>query len=373
MPVIERVWRSGPRKVKRTAWGYTVQIGAKQVRKFDALWSKDDAQQAMAARMLERDTPATTTATPNVAITFKQMIDRYLLRKKADKKITVNDDRVILARMGAYFGVNTPLTAITGPKIAEYRLRRSETISEMTGRQLAPGSVNRELAVLRHLLRMAASEDCEYLEKAPTVKLMKMPEGRLRYLTAEEAARLLDECRKAATYNDPQRRSPHLYPVVMIALHTGMRKGEILGLTWDRVDLSRGVFILTKTKAKRRREVPMNLIVYKVVSALPRTGPRLFGRSVRTAFGAAVKRAGLKDFHFHDLRHTFASWLTMKGRPLKEVSELLGHHSITMTERYAHLAPEHLKQAVAVLEDFSTWSAHEAETETAATVTAGQN
>lgn len=100
----------------------------------------------------------------------------------------------------------------------------------------------------------------------------------------------------------------------------------------------------------------MNQAVYDVLSALPKSGRRLFPSSIRRAFENAVERAGVKDFRFHDLRHTFASWLTMKGRPLREVQELLGHKSIYMTQRYSHLAPERLRDAVAALD--STTSAH---------------
>ena len=143
---------------------------------------------------------------------------------------------------------------------------------------------------------------------------------------------------------------------MIVALNTGMRKSEILGLEWDRIDFSRGVVQLEQTKNGTRREIPMNQAVYGVLSALPKSGPRLFHRSVRRAFENAVERAGVKDFRFHDLRHTFASWLTMKGRPLREVQELLGHKSIYMTQRYSHLAPERLREAVAALD--STTSAH---------------
>jgi Phage integrase family len=100
----------------------------------------------------------------------------------------------------------------------------------------------------------------------------------------------------------------------------------------------------------------MNQAVYDVLSALPKSGRRLFPSSIRRAFENAVERAGVKDFRFHDLRHTFASWLTMKGRPLREVQELLGHKSIYMTQRYSHLAPERLREGVAVLDN--TMSAH---------------
>jgi integrase len=254
----------------------------------------------------------------------------------------------------SYFGAETPLTEILAPRIAEYRLQRLTRKSERTGHQLAPASVNRELAVLRAVLRLAADEDCGYLKKAPRVRMEKEPQGRLRFLTEAEAGRLLAVCRKAAEHPVAPRRSPQLYPVVALALNTGMRKGEIMGLEWDRIDFSRGVLQLEMTKNGTRREIPMNQAVYDVLTALPRIGGRLFRGSVRKAFEGALERAGIKNFHFHDLRHTFASWLAMRGRPLKEIQELLGHKSITQTERYAHLAPERLREAVATLEFSAT-------------------
>jgi integrase len=367
MPVIERVWRSGSRKVKRTAWGYTVQIAGKQVRKFNAAWSKQDAQDALAARILERDVPAPPPVAP--AVTFKAMTERYLKEKEAAKKKTIRADKNIIARLLAAFGADTPLTEITAPKIAEYRLARLTIVSTKTGKRLEPGSVNRELQVLRGLLRMAAGEECGYLAKVPTVKMEKEPEGRLRYLSEDEAARLLAECRKAAEHPVSTNRSPRLHALVVVAIHTGMRRGELCGLVWNRVDFSRGVVQLDKTKAGRRREIPMNRDVYDALSELPKGGERVFPSTYRTAFEHAVIRAKIHDFTFHGLRHTFASWLTMKGRPLKEVSELLGHSSVKMTERYAHLAPERLREAVAVLEGFSTTAAHEARAETPVLVT----
>jgi len=182
-------------------------------------------------------------------------------------------------------------------------------------------------------------------------------------MTEDEATRLLTECQRAATYPVASHRSPHLHAIVTVALNTGLRLGEVLGLTWGRVDFSRGVILLEQTKNGRRREVPMNRAVDDVLSPLARAhaGGRVFGpRSVRRAFESACERAKLINFHFHDLRHTFASWLVMRGRPLKEVQELLGHQTITMTMRYAHLSPDRLRDAVASLDDFSTRSAHEA-------------
>ena len=226
--IITRVWRSGPRKVKRVAYGYTYQDkDGKQVRKSDAAWSREDAEKALAAALL--DVATGPSPSPMPVVTFKAMTERYLLEKEVAKKRTLEYDRYIIAKLVAAFGADTPLTEITAPRIAEYRLRRLSVKSARTGRGLAPASVNRELAVLRAVLHLAADEDCGYLEKAPRVRLEREPQGRLRFLTHDEAGRLLAECRKAAEHPVQPRRSPQLYPVVAIALNTGMRRGEIMG------------------------------------------------------------------------------------------------------------------------------------------------
>jgi len=204
------------------------------------------------------------------------MTERFLLEKEAAKKKTIKSDRQIIARLLVAFGPETPLTEITAPKIADYRLARLTTTSPKIKKLIQPGTVNRELQVIRGLMRMAAGEDCGYLEKAPTVKMEKEPEGRLRFLTEDEATRLLDECRKAAEHPNPTNRSPRLHALAVVALHTGMRRGELVGLVWSRVNFSRGVIQLEKTKAGRRREIPMNRAVYDALSACPRPGSACF-------------------------------------------------------------------------------------------------
>ena len=282
MPVIERVWRSGPRHVKRTAWGYTVQIDGKQVRAFNAAWSKDDAQQAMAARMLERDAPPPPSAP--ALVTFQQMIERYLREKTVSRKKTIKNDREALARFRDFFGADARLTAITAPRIAEYRLARLTMISPKTHRKLEPGSVNRELSILRGLLRMAADPECGFLERVPRIRYEREPQGRLRFLSEDEVRRLLVECQRAATHPVSSCRCPHLYAAVVVALNTGMRRGEVLGLTWRRVDFSRSVLQLEETKNGTRREISMNRAVYDVLSTMPRTGEKLFPTKIRLAF-----------------------------------------------------------------------------------------
>jgi integrase len=149
-------------------------------------------------------------------------------------------------------------------------------------------------------------------------------------------------------------------PIVIAALNTGMRKGEALGLTWEQVDLKHGFILLDVTKSGERREIPINETLRDTLSGLPRhiTGSYVFwqgkdGRrygDVKKSFRSAVRRAGIKDFRFHDLRHTFASQLVMAGADITTVKELLGHKSLAMTMRYAHLAPSHKVDALNILD-----------------------
>jgi integrase len=200
---------------------------------------------------------------------------------------------------------------------------------------------------LRHLLRLAHEEWGE-LSTVPKIRTEKEPEGRLRWLTEDEATRLLAACRKS--------RNTALADLVEFCLFTGLRQGEALGLTWDRVDRSRGVVRLELTKSGRRREVPPGLNADAVLARRWTDGAKgyVFGsckwNSFRSAWEAALAAAGIESFRFHDLRHTFASWLVQRGRTLKEVQEALGHQTITMTMRYSHLAPDHLRAAVAALD-----------------------
>ncbi len=354
--VIKRTWLSrGPtgHKVRKVAWGYTLQVNGKQERRVCAEWDKAIAQDALATRLLERDAPKE----PAKPKTLGEVAQEYLDFKRGKGKRSIRQDEQILGKLKARLGADTPLTEITAQRIAQYDRQRVTETSRL-GRAVTPSTVNRELAILRHLLRLA--EEWGYLVKVPKIRLAKEPEGRLRFLTEEEIVRLLAACENKAT------KSPYLLPIVTLALHTGMRKGEILGLAWERVDFSRGVLRLEQTKSGRRREIPMNRAVYDALAALP--GPKTEGLvfrkrdgaawgNIRTAFEGACREAKIDDFRFHDLRHTCASWLVMKGRSLKEVQEILGHREFSMTLRYAHLSPDRLRDAVATLEAFSTYSA----------------
>jgi integrase len=350
--VNQRLWKIPGQRTKRKAWGFTAQINGKQVRRYKAEWTQDHAEAELAKALLqiEPENPK------GPGITLAQAAERYLATKA--RKRTIEEDKRQLERLKAALGAESPLAEITAARISQYKADRLAAKSERTGPPLTAAAVNRPLALLRHLLRLAY-EEWELLEAVPRVRLEKEPQGRIRWLEPEEETRLLAACEKS--------RTKHLAKVVTVALESGPRKSELLGLTWDRVDLSRGVIRLELTKSGRRREVPMRQAVYEVLAPLRAAAtealepgpdgqlPELRGRvwpagDIRTAFDNAVVDAQLDDFHFHDLRHHFASWYIMRGGSLPALQQILGHADIKMTLRYAHLAPEHLRSEMAKTE-----------------------
>ncbi len=139
-----------------------------------------------------------------------------------------------------------------------------------------------------------------------------------------------------------------------------MRRGEILGLKWERVDLRHGFILLDITKSGKRREIPLNDTLIELFTDMPHGIESVYVftnedgdpyKSVKRSFKTALRRAGIHDFRFHDLRHTFASHLVMAGADITSVKEVLGHKSLEMTMRYAHLAPEHKKRTVSILDN----------------------
>jgi integrase len=148
-------------------------------------------------------------------------------------------------------------------------------------------------------------KEWEAIENVPRIRLEKEPQGRLRWLTQEEITRLLEA----------KSRNKELRAAVILALNTGLRLGELIGLTCERVDLSRGVIRLEMTKSGRRREVPMNDASYAVLVSLgQKSSGRVFKtRYIKTAYNNAVEAAQLDDVTFHTLRHTFASWAVCGG------------------------------------------------------------
>jgi len=235
------------------------------------------------------------------------------------------------------------LDQLTPARLTACRERLAET--------RAPATVNRYLAVLSHALQVATQE-WGWLEVSPLRRVgrLREPGGRVRWLDEAERQGLLQACAQS-----PNRL---LLPVVVLALATGARKQELLRLTWREVDLRRERVLLLVTKTGERRSVPLTgraLTELQTLAKVRRLDtalvfPRRDGRApldLRYAWQQAVQRADLHDFRFHDLRHCCASYLAMHGASLVEIAEVLGHKTLQMVKRYAHLAEAHTAQVVA--------------------------
>jgi integrase len=271
-------------------------------------------------------------------ITLPQFAKEYLFYADANKSSgAAARDRVSLKHLLEAFP--DYLSVITPKAIEEYKSQRLQHVK--------PATVNRELALLKHMFTKAI--DWAYVKENPAkgVKLLREPPGRVRYLTPDESSRLLDAC------------ALHLQPIVLMGVHTGMRVQEILTLTWPQVDARKRIVTLGKTKNHERRIIPLNDLALEVLRTLPRHVESLYVfcdqqgqryQRIVKGFRQACKRAGISDFRFHDLRHTFASHLVMRGVPLRTVQELLGHKTGQMTLRYTHLSTPHLQEAVTILE-----------------------
>jgi integrase len=216
-------------------------------------------------------------------------------------------------------------------------------VDRITEARMAEGvsnaTVNRSLEVLRAVLRKCVNE-WEWLDRAPHVRMLKEPTRRVRFLTHAEAKRLLAELPK------------HLADLAAFALATGLRRGNVTGLQWSQVDLVRRLAWIHPDQAKARKAiaVPLNADAVLVIRAqIGRHPTHVFsfkGKPVRQvstkAWYAALERAGIHDFRWHDLRHTWASWHVQQGTPLHVLQELGGWESPEMVRRYAHLTAEHL-------------------------------
>ena len=281
-------------------------------------------------------------------ILFQDFASEYMDYCRANKrKSTCERDLYVQRDLVRLWGTEQ-LDRITPKQVEDYKSSRLKAVR--------PGTVNRDLMTVKALFNRAIAWD--YLKDSPArpVKPLKVAKGRTRFLSASEAEVLLDACKAS--------QNPHLYAIVCVALHTGLRRGEILRLQWQDVDFKQGkIYVVSReegpTKTGESRSVPMNRTVRDILRSHPRRldTPYFFlnlkgkpFRHVDNGFVKAVRRAGIAHVRFHDLRHTFASHLVMAGVDIRTVQELLGHKDIKMTMRYAHLAPDHMKNAVETLD-----------------------
>lgn len=277
--------------------------------------------------------------------TFQELVERFM--KEHAPKVS-ESQRVLYAvsfrHLSDFFG-DAVLSDITPKRINEYKQARKEKGGG------AP-SINRSLTALSKAFSLAFKE-WEWVKENPVLKVSREKEnmGRDRWLTDEQEKKLLE--------NSPQ----WLQEIIVFDLHTGLRQDELLSLQWSRVNLFNKTMIIQESKNGKPRTIPLNQVALDILTEkarvrnlrcdivfLSNVQTKIDKRNLRRAFETTLQRAGIEDFHFHDLRHTFATRLAQRGVDIYKISKLLGHTNITMTQRYAHHCPESLRGGIEALE-----------------------
>ena len=281
---------------------------------------------------------------------FDKFAQRYLEEWSQPQKAASSYQRDInsLKHICPHFGKKY-LSGITRADVESYVRKRRAT-------GCAPGTLNRELSCLKNLLRKAV--EWALLETNPARDVSKLRErpNKLEFLSEEEVERLIAACA------EPLDR------IVTVSLKTGLRRGELFALEWKDIDFDRGLIRVRQSKNGDGRHIPMSASARQALDLQQKRGRRVVNqkaspyvfpaadggprKTIRNGLEEALRRAGVeRHIRPHDLRHTFASHLVMKGVDLRTVAELMGHRDIRVTMRYAHLAPAHLRAAVSVLDE----------------------
>ncbi len=305
-------------------------------------------------------------------------LDKYLKGKYLD--FAKADQKTGAANVNRVLSACKPLLKTRLDKLSEFQIEKWKAGRLKTAK---PTTVKRDLAALKTALTRAVKWGIIGLNPASPVKVKTLDDKRVRYLSDRERKRLLKalsardkakaKARQSGNLHSLQRGretrpeisgyADHLTPLILLTMNTGLRRGEVLSLKWDQVNLGSNPRVTIKAgyaKSNSTRRVPLNSEAVAVlrqwkgqgsgdswVFPNPVTGYRI--EKLKTTWPNLMKAADIQDFRFHDLRHDFASRLVMAGVDLYRVRDLLGHASIQMTERYSHLAPAALAEAVELL------------------------
>lgn len=288
--------------------------------------------------------------------TVGDAIDRYreeILRFRDNPANQLTYLKYWEKEIGAY-----SLSDATPDIISKARNKLMETKNKF-GKTRGAATANRYAQALGHVFTIARKQ-WGWINDNPVANLdnLKEQRGRTRFLSDDERNRLLHSCKQSS--------NPYLYQIVVLALSTGARKSEIVNLKWSNIDFDRRKITLDKTKNGEQRSIPLQSIAYDLVKKCHSNRivgcdylfpSQKFKRDengrvvyqpidIRTAWENAVQNAGILDFRFHDLRHSAASYLAMNGATLSELAAVLGHKTLQMVKRYAHISEDHTAEIV---------------------------
>ncbi len=294
--------------------------------------------------------------------TVADMIDRYRKKLERDNPKRLNDIDHLLAWWKQELGycvladLNRSIISEKLEKLARKKVERWNRKKEKKETDfISPATVNRYYGAFSHVCTVATNE-WEWLEDNPLrkIKKLKEPRGRVRFLDNDERKSLLLAC-KDAPY-------PQMYVIVVLALSTGARRSEIMNLRWANIDMEKKQIVLHETKNGERRALPLTGHAHELMKAHNKVRridtdlvfPSIVGDKpyeIKKSWEGALKKAGIKDFRFHDLRHSAASYLAMNGASPTEIAEVLGHKTLQMVKRYAHLSEAHTSSVVASMNE----------------------
>lgn len=288
---------------------------------------------------------------------LRNLFENYSKNNKKSHKSDVYMLNIIMA----YFGANTVAQKITPNKIEQFKeFLRTERNSKNS-------TINHYLTTLSKMFNIGI--DNGLIRNNPLQKVGKLREdnNKTRYLTKAEEKRLFIEIEKEYEVLDRYTRKkkivqPYLYlkPIIITALQTGMRRGEILNLKWSNIDFSQGFIELLETKSGKSRKIPISSTLKETLQSIDKTSEYVFINprtnepytDLKKSFHTVIEKAKIKNFRFHDLRHTVATRLVEKNIDLFVVQDILGHSKITTTQRYAHPVPQRKLDAIEVLNNY---------------------
>ncbi len=266
---------------------------------------------------------------------FKEFSVKYMEWAKENKRSWERD----------FYSLKNLLPVFGDKKLAEIHPFHVESYKIQRKSQVKPATVNREVALLKRILNLAIVWRVIQANPIRDVKLLKEPRIHEAFLSEVETSKLIEACKIPLKW------------IVITALHTGMRRGEILNMKWENINLKAGYITITETKNGEIRHVPLNQTMKKMIAGLPRISNFVFAKKDGSAYAwinRSWRNAKVKadiNCRFHDLRHTYASHLVMNGVDLMTVKELLGHKTLAMIQRYAHLSGDHKQRAVEKLDN----------------------
>jgi len=307
-------------------------------------FTKDQARNALIKRRAELLDVARGFKKPEAEnISFEAFADKFLESHSKIEERSWRSDELSLENLKRFFE-RKMLRSITPEDVEHYRAARKVEAAKNSklGKPISPATANRELACLKTLLNKAVEWGRIETSPAAKVKQLKEPPARDTILTPVQARQLLELA------------APSYRPVFVVALGTGMRRGEILALKWMDLDLVRGIITVTNSKSGKSRKIPMSGTVAAALGGVPHRGDYVFWnpetktriKDVKKPWAAACTAAKISGVRFHDCRHTALTWMLQSGADIVSVSKIAGHASIVMTQRYCHASPEMQRLAV---------------------------